>query len=86
MRKITVDNIEFEWVVGRSFLRIRGNGHVVDLSLQDFLQEECGKTQREAYDMMESGHSFGVEPSDVVKYILKHGWTTPKTKAKKKTS
>lgn len=85
MRKITVDNIEFEWVAGRSFLRIRGNGHVVDLQMEKFLQEECGLPAQQAFDAAQSGERhFGVEPSDVMKYILKYGWTT--SKAKRKTS
>lgn len=85
MRKLDVDGTKFEWVAGHSFVRIRGNGHSVDLRLELFLEEECGKIREESYDMVQSlERPFGVEPSDVVRYIRKHNWLIPKTSRKRK--
>lgn len=84
MRKLTVDGVAFEWLVGRSHIRIRGNGHVSDVFLMQFL-EHLGVPRRQAYEMTEERHpQFGIEPSDVVSFIRSHGWLQPKESKKTK--
>jgi hypothetical protein len=76
MRKLVVDGKDFEWVVGKSHVRIRGNGHVTDIRLIEFLKEELNVPAAQAWQMTEErDRGFGVEPNDIVNYIQKHGWS-----------
>jgi len=78
MRKLVVAGKDFEWVVGKSFIRIRGNERVADIRLVDFLKDELNVSADAAAELSsERGRSrnFGIEPSDVVNYIHKHGWS-----------
>lgn len=78
MRKLIVDGKDFEWVVGKAFIRIRGNKHVADIRLMDFLKDELNvPAETAAVLSSERGRSrnFGIEPSDVVNYIRKRGWS-----------
>jgi len=83
MRTITVDGIDFEWKCGKSFIRVRGNGHVQDVQLENFIVDVSGGTikEREAYakvHLTKGKRFFGIEPSDVVRFIRLHGWLNPK--------
>lgn len=82
MRTINVEGIDFEWKCGKRFIRIRGNGHVQDVQLENFIVDVSGGTisEREAYAKVHlaGGHrNFGIEPSDVVRFIRLHGWLNP---------
>jgi hypothetical protein len=78
MRKLVVAGKDFEWVVGKSFIRIRGNKHVADIRLVDFLKDELNVPAAQAWEMSSGSgryRNFGIEPKDVVNYIEKHGWS-----------
>ncbi len=76
MRKLVVDHKDFEWLVGHSFVRIRGNGHVADVKLEDFYVDAMGVPEKDAHWRAHSEHRIPVQPSDVVNYIHKHGWSS----------
>jgi hypothetical protein len=79
MRQIEVEGKTFEWKAGKSFLRIKGNGRVVDIPLVEYLVNEHGYERSRAVRNSYSGRhrQVGIQPSDIVNYVHKYGWLAP---------
>lgn len=69
MRKIVVDDIEFEWKVGRTHLRIRRPGDTRDIRLFDFLEKQGIPIAGNRWPDKEV---YSITPSDIEAYIRKH--------------
>lgn len=79
MRKVAVEGKTFEWKAGKRFLRIKGNGRVVDIPLREFLVNEFGYKPAEADRVTDPGRRrmIGVQPGDIVNYVHRYGWLSP---------